>query len=312
MIYNVEHFVYADGSTEDRMHTKAILSGSDLLPRKKHKSKGIETPWHTFARPWLENQSPSNPERSRRESIRRAVDKVELLGRANKWDYFFTLTLSPEYMPENSYKAAAELIQKWLDCFRKQFPDEEHLIVLEPGGKKGRWHAHGLVRGCKLPLIKTNHKTKDHRTVYNLPVENYKYGHTTVTYVRSTGACARYVAKYIKKDLGCVPTGKKRYWASRSLKSRDDIRTVYLFDRTNPDGSKGDWFTLFQQLQETCDRMHTTDVTLDKPCSVRRTDRVSRYSDAEYTMVVPESRRLLKQITYFFTDAPAAAGVAPT
>lgn len=310
MIYNVERFVYADGLTEYRVHSKDILSGSDLPPRKKSKSKGIETPWHTFARPWV--QTYSDPKRSKRESIRRAVDKVELLGRANKWDYFFTLTLSPEYMPENSYEAASRLMQKWLDCFRKQFPNEEHLIVLEPGGKKGRWHAHGLVRGCKLPLINSGHKTRDHQTIYNLPVENYKYGHTTVTYIRSTGACARYVSKYIKKDLGCIPTGKKRYWASRSLKSRDDIRTVYLFDRTRLDGSESDWDILFQQLQESCDRMHTVDITLDKPCSVRRTDHKSRYGDAEYAMVVPESRRLLKQITYFFMDDPAWAGVAPT
>lgn len=172
-------------------------------------------------------------EKSKKDSVRRALKVVECVGRCNKWDWFVTLTFADDDVG-CSYDKASEVLVKWTDALKKRYPDAQWLLVLEMGGKNKRWHAHALLKCEKLRVVDSGHRTrgKTHDVIYNVPLE-WSHGFTSVTRVRSSAKCGMYISKYIGKSLGDVPFGKKRYWASRGLNSLDDVRVTYLLDFEN-------------------------------------------------------------------------------
>ena len=231
MAYNVKKIDYADGSSEVRIYSNAM----DLPREKKKKNTDI-----------CIERSEQEIIRSRQNSIKRSKDRVDFVGRTNKWRFFTTLTFDNRYF-DGTYESASFLIQQWLDCMRHRYPGMKYLIVLEMGSKNNRWHAHALIADCDLRMHDSGRKTENHQPIYNLDLEEYSYGFTTVTYVRSSAAAGRYISKYIGKALGDVPEGKKRYWTSHNLVSDREVVTKYLFDHY-------DLEILKKQLEETCDR----------------------------------------------------------
>lgn len=181
----------------------------------------------------------ASKEKSKKDSVRRALRAVEVIGRANKWDWFCTFTFADDECGLD-YSKASEAVQRWTDALKKRYPDAQWLLVLEMGGKNKRWHAHALLKCSDLRVVDSGHRTKGkhHDTIYNVPLE-WRHGFTTVTRVRSSAKCGMYISKYIGKSLGDVPSGKKRYWSSRGLRNVDDVRVTYLFD--SQDLEK--WFT---------------------------------------------------------------------
>lgn len=254
-LWQISEIKYADGCREYTVTDKAVMS----YPRKKEKKYPgarllLDPELSPFGglveyeiydmnlfRSSFEEETFTEEEeayrklRSERESIRRAKHAVEVIGRANTWDYFFTLTFNPDKVNSYDYDSVADALEKWLDCMKHRYSSMQWLLVLEKH-KSGRYHSHALVSGCPdirlIPAVKKSGKivyTKTGDIVYNMPLE-YDYGFTTVTHVKDSGAAAMYISKYIGKALGEVPAGKKRYWASRGLKRLKDIRTTWLFE----------------------------------------------------------------------------------
>lgn len=151
------------------------------------------------------------------ENSRRAVQKVYDLARSNHWDYFLTMTISPDYAERYDYDSCAGLAKKYTDVLRHW--DCKWLMVPEQH-KDGAYHFHALVQG-QLPLTEARSpytgkllKDKSGRQIYN--VDNYRYGWTTVTQVGDEHKASSYLTKYLSKAIE-VPKGRKRYWASKSL-----------------------------------------------------------------------------------------------
>ena len=93
--------------------------------------------------------------------------------------------------------------------------DLKYIIVPERH-KDGAYHFHGLIADIgEMEMVDSGKKLKNGNIIYN--IAGYNLGFTTVTKVFNSGASARYLSKYITKDLSMHIKNKKKYWASRNL-----------------------------------------------------------------------------------------------
>ena len=76
-------------------------------------------------------------------SYNRSVANVSDLIHANKWDYFFTLTLDPKKVDRYNYDDCCKYIKRFTDILRHKYSS---LYILVPEQHRdGAWHFHGLL-----------------------------------------------------------------------------------------------------------------------------------------------------------------------
>lgn len=156
-------------------------------------------------------------------SLRRAVNEVYDIARSNHFDWFITLTLSPESVDRTNYDECAAAIVLFTKRLRRN--GNQYVIVPELHHDGRSYHFHGLVQG-DLDL------THWRGEVYNL--NNFEFGYTTAMRIQDPNRVATYIAKYLTKDIS-VPKGRKCYWASRSLarptvEYKEISEAEFLFD----------------------------------------------------------------------------------
>lgn len=135
------------------------------------------------------------------------------LAKSNYWDYFVTLTYSPQKVDRYDYE---QVYRKTRSFFRylQRIGGCSWLLVPELH-KDGAIHVHGLVSG-PIPLLDSGHKDRAHRTVYN--AVGYHLGFTMFTRVSDQSRVSSYMTKYVTKEmLSAVPPGRRRFWSSRGL-----------------------------------------------------------------------------------------------
>ena len=198
MYYNVRKKLFPDGVEQFVFYEYPKEKGYSL---EKLKHTGLEV------------------ERKEKETASRAVQRVYDLARSNTFDWFVTLTFDGSKINRYVYDSCADAMKKFTDILRHN--GNTWLIVAEQH-KDGAYHFHGLISGS-LVLTKAIHPhtggtmLDGHgRQIYN--VKNYKYGFTTATAISDPARTASYLSKYLTKEIQ-VPKGRKRYWASRRLKS---------------------------------------------------------------------------------------------
>lgn len=183
MYYNVKVKSYPDG-TKQYMYSERMKEKGYKVDEKEKTGQEVE--------------------RGERQNMTRAVQKVYDLARANVFDWFITMTFSPDKVDRYDYDVCAEFIQGFT---KNLCLNGNQWIIVPEQHKDGAYHFHGLVSG---DLDLTYHADG----VYNL--NNYGYGFTTATRIRDRARVSTYIAKYLTKEIA-VPKGRKRYWASRSL-----------------------------------------------------------------------------------------------
>lgn len=175
-------------------------------------------------------------ERSKQVSLNRTKQSIYSLAYNNKWDWFVTLTFSPEKVNRSNYNEVVKKFSKWLNNFKtRKAPDLKYILIPEPH-KNGGYHFHGLIANCpedcftdsgRVFLNKKAYKrTKDNSIypwIYNMSA--WTYGWTTATKVVSNAKCVSYMTKYITKELCQVAENKRRYLASTNL---DRVVKEYL------------------------------------------------------------------------------------
>lgn len=198
--YNLRILTYPDGTQQFFYMSNPKLVGFEIEERQ---------------------ETGLNVERKKIDNSKRAMQKVYNLARSNNWDWFLTMTLSPDKVDRYDYDDSVKAMQHYCDIMRKQ--GNKWLMVPEQH-KDGAWHFHALVEGPLKMERAVNPKTgeplsdRSHRPIYN--VTNYKYGYTTITPVGAQAKAAGYLTKYLSKKMD-VPKGRKRYWASKSLLEPD-------------------------------------------------------------------------------------------
>ena len=139
-------------------------------------------------------------------SMRRARAKLRRLALANEFEFFVTLTFSPEEVDRYDAKAIMAKVNRWLDNMVRRH--SLRYILVPEQHKDGAWHFHGFFGG-DVQILDSGVRWEG-REVYNLP--QWGFGFTTAQrlYGEYTAAVA-YVCKYIGKQQGQRPMGRWYY-----------------------------------------------------------------------------------------------------
>ena len=193
-----------------------------------------------------------------RTSISRSVRLVRELAACNPWQFFVTITLSPEhcqnrYTPDGLQDVIKQLAKRWRRKHKNRSaycPDFKYLFVPEMH-KNGAIHLHGFVSCMPSDCIpytleqvsgsqrlpkKICDKVRAGQPVYHCQEWENLFGFNTLEPISDLDKASSYAVKYVSKELGSTPF-KTRYWCSRGLSRASLITTVY-FDRRHDTDSQ--------------------------------------------------------------------------
>jgi hypothetical protein len=153
------------------------------------------------------NKTSTNVQKNLERNIIRAKTSIKDIVATNEFQYFVTLTISPETnINRYSYTETSKKVSKWVQNHLDRY------ILIPEKHKDGAFHFHLLAD------IETKKLVKHSKKVYN--IKSYNLGFSTAIKItqNSTAKLSSYVTKYITKELiSTVPAGSKRYWRSRNL-----------------------------------------------------------------------------------------------
>lgn len=182
------------------------------------------------------------------ESLSRTRAKVYELALCNPWEYFVTLTLSPDGHNRKDLAAYKRQLSKWLNNLNYRHNiNIKYLLIPEPH-KNGAWHMHGLFSGIpeewlteftlqeRLPH-RVRRLLRKGRTIYNWTGYADKFGWVTCERIRNFDACAKYITKYITKELGNsgIELNHHMYYCSKGLKRAETVIKGHLTQEFEPD-----------------------------------------------------------------------------
>ena len=169
-----------------------------------------------------------DPERSKLSSRNRAKAAVRDIALCNQFEYFFTFTLSPEFVNRYDSREVGKKVQSFLKnaSYRKGF----QYVCVPDLHKDGAIHFHGL---CKLGNVRIE-RALHHRTgiplstnhgqpIYNMVDWGLGYS-TCIPIDENYEATCNYIVKYLSK--GCDKILGKWYLSSRDLVKRPDTSIV--------------------------------------------------------------------------------------
>lgn len=149
-------------------------------------------------------------------SFRRTRSALYMYARQCVWEYFITLTYSPDKI-ENRYdfSLCMKKVHTWINNCKKRKAEYLLYLLVPEQHKDGAWHIHGLLCNTTGLAFTDSGKRYDGKIVYNL--DDWKLGFSTATKVTDTYKVSNYITKYITKDLCAVTPGKQRYFVSKSI-----------------------------------------------------------------------------------------------
>lgn len=215
MNYNVKTIEYVD-SVQVRTYKRPVtVSNKITFPEQKQISKSKE-------------RTQKQIEHSIESSVNRTINQIYMLSRANRWDYFITLTIDLQKLDSTDFNLISQKLNIWTNNLKKRYaPDLKYIIVPELHKDKRKWHFHGLFANIgKMPLdfsgkvcigkyiydyVQKPFATK----IYNIPL--WKYGFSTATVIRDPSRASSYITKYVTKDLCRVLPNQHRYLASQNV-----------------------------------------------------------------------------------------------
>ena len=215
MNYNVKTIEYVD-SVQVRTYKRPVtVSNKITFPEQKQISKSKE-------------RTQKQIEHSIESSVNRTINQIYMLSRANRWDYFITLTIDLQKLDSTDFNLISQKLNIWTNNLKKRYaPDLKYIIVPELHKDKRKWHFHGLFANIgKMSLdfsgkvcigkyiydyVQIPFATK----IYNIPL--WKYGFSTATVIRDPSRASSYITKYVTKDLCRVLPNQHRYLASQNI-----------------------------------------------------------------------------------------------
>lgn len=165
-------------------------------------------------------------------NILRARQKVFELAYCNEWDYFATLTIDQTKLGRYDLDLYRDRLSHWIRDFNRRNSAKVKYLLIPERCKDGAWHVHGFLYGLPQSSLR-NFMSYEHLPYYILDklqkgVEvkewvEYRnaFGFNDLEPIRSKEAAARYVTKYIGKNLGSdrgvSEVGSHMYYCSKGL-----------------------------------------------------------------------------------------------
>lgn len=176
-------------------------------------------------------QSPVQEAQKLDNNISRAKSLIFEYAYCNKWDYFITLTISPDQYDRYDLAAYIKDLGKWLSNYKTNHGSKIQYILIPEQHKDGAWHMHGLISGI-LPkhLIRNEHGYLD------WPMYAKKFGFCSLDPLRDHEAVSKYITKYVTKELLSRSYGQRTYYCSKGLQ-----RAEVLFRIPNANDDVIEW-----------------------------------------------------------------------
>ena len=147
-------------------------------------------------------------------NLSRAKQRCFEIAICNKWDWFFTGTLSPDYPNRFNLDGYIKDFGQMLRNYNKRFPDYAVRYLLVPEQQKsGAWHLHGLLTGICPDHLYLN------RNGYRSWKQYDRFGFLSLDEVKTVEGVARYITKYVTKETGKgIDRNKHSFYCSKGLK----------------------------------------------------------------------------------------------
>ena len=182
------------------------------------------------------------------ESISRARSAIHEIVMCNDFEYFVTMTLDKRHHDRYDLDVFRKRLAKWINNYNtKEGVNIKYLLIPERH-KDGAYHCHGFladVPGDHLYRYGVNSRLpyamlkliKQGRALYNWPAYAKAFGFVSLEKIKDKERAARYVMKYVSKELGSVDAGanKHLYYCSKGLNRSREVWRGELTKVLEPD-----------------------------------------------------------------------------
>ena len=151
-------------------------------------------------------------------NISRSKSKVFEYAYCNHWDYFITLTISPEKYDRYNLKAYVKDLGKFINNYNTNHHSKISYIFIPEQHKDGAWHMHGLISGI-LP----KHLIINGNGYLDFPMYAKKFGFCSLSPIKNHEAVSKYITKYVTKEMLSRSYGERCYYCSKGLKRAEEL-----------------------------------------------------------------------------------------
>lgn len=178
------------------------------------------------------HDSSSQPEKRFDSSYSRSRRMVLQYAVCNRWDYFITITVSPERFNRYDLKSVYNVLYQFFKFYRSFLSPNFRFLLIPELHEDGAWHFHGFVAGV-LPshlseFVRGIHPQKLIDKGYlNWPLVSDLIGYVSLGKLKNPVAAAFYVVKYITKQHANDSFYEHLYYCSRGLSKAAPVVDFY-------------------------------------------------------------------------------------
>lgn len=179
----------------------------------------------------------ANDEKLENNIIRTKATIFEL-AYCNPWDLFITLTIDPGRFERKDLNKYQKQLTKWISNYNAKHETNVKYLLIPEMHKDGAWHMHGFLMG--LPA--------DHLTINENGYKDWlpyreKFGYCSIDLIRYHERVAKYVTKYISKNLidSVKELNAHMYYCSSGLARATEIKRGTLIAVNVPWDYENDW-----------------------------------------------------------------------
>lgn len=213
--YNVRLYEY-EKSYQIRLYKRYVENKKGTLREhyKPEKSSKMEK-CKKQIKPELRIRTLKEIDHSLTVAQNRAKQNIYQITRANRWEWYITLTLSPDKVDRSNYDDCVAAVRKFFNNVKQRYAPNLKYIIIPEFHKDGKsYHFHGLLADCDGLIFIDSGIRQKQKKVYNL--QQYNLGFTNCTKVTDSRKVSAYITKYITKELQAHIKGKRRYLASNN------------------------------------------------------------------------------------------------
>lgn len=184
----------------------------------------------------LPEEREEAPEGKFSQALSRARSKLLQYALCNEWDFFATITVSPERFERTDLQSIHKYLSQWFLDYRKRYGSEVKYVLVPEVHKKGGWHFHGFIRG-----IKAEHLSRFVAGVHPVKLVNGDYynfgrlseavGYVSLSPVKNSVGASFYMMKYITKEMVVSGYYEHLYFACRGLNTARPAADVYAYNQ---------------------------------------------------------------------------------
>ena len=156
---------------------------------------------------------------SQRRSRNRTINAIYNISRQCMWEYFITLTYSPDVIDRYDFDKCMKRANSWFKNQQQRKAKDLQYIFVPEQHKDGAWHIHGLLAQVGDITFTDSGHLSGEKKVYNM--DGWRNGFSTAVKIGNDAEevqrVSTYIVKYITKELCENTLGKKRYYRSRNI-----------------------------------------------------------------------------------------------